>query len=64
MTKRYEVYLDSYNGERVVRLTIHNPGNQQMSLYTICGNADDMAELALEILNASEKLRAEQAEKS
>lgn len=61
MAKRYEVYLDSYKGERVVRLTIHNHGNQQMPFYTICGNADDMAELAIEILNAAEKLRAEQA---
>lgn len=62
MAKRYEVYLDSYKGESVVRLTIRNSGNQHMPLYTICGNADDMAELALEILNAVEKLRAEQAE--
>ena len=63
MAKRYEVYLDSYNGKRVVRLKIHNPGDQQMPFYTICGYANDMAELAIEILNAAEKLRAEQSEK-
>lgn len=62
LAKRYEVYLDSYIGERVVRLKIHNPGNQQMLFYTICGGADAMSELAIEILNAVEKLRAEQAE--
>lgn len=62
MAKRYEVYLDSYKGERVVRLTIHNHGNQQMPFYTLCGCANDMAELAIEILNGVKKLRAEQAE--
>lgn len=61
MAKRYEVYLDCYKGERVVRLKIYNPGNQQMPFYTICGHANDMAELAIEILNAVEKLRSEQA---
>ena len=64
MAKRYEVYLDSYKGERVVRLKIHNPENHKMPFYTICGYADDMAELAIKILNAVEKLRAEQAEMS